>query len=508
MKKFTLLALAIMASATSFAQTTLWNGEDKDLNTTAGFWNDGTPVLVGNPEMDGINTSTKCIKFVANKKGAGATETTIKLPFKELISPDSPIDMNGRKRISFLIKKPDTENVKVELSRDTKDGVDGYWKHRAIWYAGNDTWQKLVFDFSDNNEFNYPEVLAITVSNNTDNDINVYIDNIVIEDAPMVNGKLFSKLTDEDKKGKVTLTGAWMKGSCMNVDDDWKTINYNDYEYFNSLMTDGLTSVDIREAQASDVDADMLIKVNPNALLYANEAYDHVNVVAKQNFTNANNEEVTALYAAKGLELTDANAFSCPEAFTAANVKLTRAVREGINSFVLPFYAGADELGADALATFKEADASKVSFTKADHADANVPFITVNAAENNVFTFNNNQKYVEATPASFDKAFKGVYAPQSAEGLFGITDKGELQIGGKNAHINPFHAFYQAAEGQAAPAKISFEGEATGINNVAATTVANSAVYDLSGRRVAEKLAGASLVKGIYVVNGKKVVVK
>ena len=508
MKKFTLLALAIMASATSFAQTTLWNGEDKDLTTTAGFWNDGTPVLVDNPETDGINTSTKCIKFVANKKGAGATETTIKLPFKELISPDSPIDMNGRKRISFLIKKPDTENVKVELSRDTKDGVDGYWKHRAIWYAGNDTWQKLVFDFSDNNEFNYPEVLAITVSNNTDNDINVYIDNIVIEDAPMVNGKLFSKLTDEDKKGKVTLTGAWMKGSCMNVDDDWKTFNYNDYEYFNSLMTDGLTSVDIREAQASDVDADMLIKVNPNALLYANEAYDHVNVVAKQNFTNANNEEVTALYAAKGLELTDANAFTCPEAFTAANVKLTRAVREGINSFVLPFYAGADELGADALATFKEADASKVSFTKDDHADANVPFITVNAAENNVFTFNNNQKYVEATPTEFTAPFKGVYAPQSAKGLYGINADGNLQIGSEKATINAFHAFYQAAEGQTAPAKISFEGEATGINNVAATTVANGAVYDLSGRRVAEKLAGASLVKGIYVVNGKKVVVK
>lgn len=514
MKKFTLIALAIMASATSFAQTTLWDGENTEItnkNDNAGFWGDGSPVLVDNPETDGINTSTKCIKFVATKKGAGATETTIKLPFKELISPNSSIEMNGRKRISFLIKKPDTENVKVELSRDTKDGVEGFWKHRAIWYAGNDTWQKLVFDFSDNNEFNYPEVLAITVSNNTDNDIDVYIDNIVIEDAPMVNGKLFSKLTDEDKKGKVTLTGAWMKGSCMNVDDDWKTINYNDYEYFNSLMTDGLTSVDIREAQASDVDADMLIKVNPNALLYANKAYDHVNVVAKQNFTNANNEEVTALYAAKGLKLTDANAFSCPEAFTAANVKLTRTVREGINSFVLPFYAGADELGADALATFKEVNDQSLVFTKADHAEANVPFITVglkNAADKKEFTFNNNLKYIEATPASFPDAFKGVYAPQTATGLYGINADGNLQKGGTDAKINSFHAFYQAAEGQTAPAKISFEGEATGINNVAATTVANGAVYDLSGRRVAEKLAGASLVKGIYVVNGKKVVVK
>lgn len=497
MKKFTLIALAIMASATSFAQTTLWNGEDKELNTTAGFWNDGTPKLVENPEKDGINTSSKCIKFVANKKGAGATETTIKLPFKELISPDSPIKMNGRKRISFLIKKPDTENVKAELSRDTKDGVDGFWKHRAIWYAGNNTWQKLVFDFSDNNEFDHPEVLAITVSNNTDNDIDVYIDNIVIEDAPKVNGKLFSNLTDEDKKGKVKLTGAWMKGSCMNVDDNWKTINYNDYEYFNSLMTDGLTSVDIREAQASDVDANMLIKVNPNALLYANEAYDHNNVVANGT--------------AKNVELTDANAFNCPEDFTAEKVSLTRTVREGINSFVLPFFVTAGDLDAQNLATFTSATESDVTFTKVNEVDPNVPFITVDfqgAEGNKEFTFFGNKKDFKATPASFEKAFKGVYAPQNAEGMYGINKNGELQKGSESAKIKSFHAFYQAAEGQTAPAKISFEGEATGINSVAATTVANGAVYDLSGRRVAEKLAGASLVKGIYVVNGKKVVVK
>lgn len=498
MKKFTLIALAIMASATSFAQTTLlWNGEDKDLNTTAGFWNDGTPELVNNPETDGINTSTKCIKFVATKKGAGATETTIKLPFKELISPDSPIEMNGRKRISFLIKKPDTENVKVELSRDTKGGVEGFWKHRAIWYAGNNTWQKLVFDFSDNNEFNHPEVLAITVSNNTDNDIDVYIDNIVIEAAPMVNGKLFSNLTDEDKKGKVILTGTWMKGSCKNVDDGWKDIAYDDYEYFNKQMTKDLTSVDIRGAQASDVDADMLIKINPNALLYANEAYDHNNVVANGT--------------AKNVVLTDANAFNCPEDFTAEKVTLTRTVHENINSFVLPFFVTAGDLDAQNLATFTSATESGVTFTKVKEVDPNVPFITVDfqgAEGNKEFTFFRNKKDFKATPASFDDAFKGVYALQSAKGLYGINADGKLQKGGTDAKIKSFHAFYQAAEGQTAPAKISFEGEATGINNVAATTVANGAVYDLSGRRVAEKLAGASLVKGIYVVNGKKVVVK
>lgn len=504
MKKFTLIALAIMASATSFAQTTLWNGEDKGLNTTAGFWNDGTPVLVDNPETDGINTSSKCIKFTMTNN----ENKMVKLPFGEWFKES----MNGRKRISLMIKKNVNENVMVELS-DPTDGSAGYWNKQVVYYTGAGKWQKLVFDYTANGDFDNPGLMTITAQTGDVNDNqDVYIDNIVIEDAPKINGKLFSEYNAENKlTGNVKLTGAWMKGSSMNANvSPWQANTYNDYEYFYSLA-DNITSVDLREAQASDVDVNQFFK-NPNTIVYANEAYDHVNVVAKQNFTNANNEEVTALYAAKGLELTDANAFSCPEAFTAANVKLTRAVREGINSFVLPFYAGADELGADALATFKEADASKVSFTKDDHADANVPFITVglkNAADKKEFTFNDNLKYVEATTTTeFTAPFKGVYAPQSAEGMYGINKNGELQKGAAGTTIKPFHAFYQAAEGQTAPAKISFEGEATGINNVATTTVANGAVYDLSGRRVAEKLAGASLVKGIYVVNGKKVVVK
>lgn len=434
----------------------------------------------------------------------------VKLPFGEWFKES----MNGRKRISLMIKKNVNENVMVELS-DPTDGSAGYWNKQVVYYTGEGKWQKLVFDYTANGDFDNPGLMTITAQTGDVNDNqDVYIDNIVIEDAPKINGKLFSEYNAENKlTGDVKLTGAWMKGSSMNANvSPWQANTYNDYEYFYSLA-DNITSVDLREAQASDVDVNQFFK-NPNTIVYANEAYDHANVVAKQNFTNANNEEVTGLYAAKGLVLTDANAnaFSCPYAFTAANVKLTRNVREGINSFVLPFYAGADELGADALATFKEADASKVSFTKADHADANVPFITVglkDAAENKEFTFNNNPKYVEVTPTSFEKAFKGVYAHQSANGFYGIDANGNLHKGGADAKINAFHAYYLPADGAEAPAKISFDGEAAGIDAVTTTsTSANGAVYDLSGRRVAANLAAAKLAKGIYVVNGKKVAVK
>lgn len=489
MKKFTLIALAIMASATSFAQTTLWNGENVvGTNERSGFWDDGTPELADNPKKEGINTSDKCIKFVAKNGG-----TTIKLPFGEWMQPS----MDGSTRVSFMIKKTGTENVLVELSNPT-DGSAAYWKHTAKWFEGDDNWHKLVFDFSSNGTFDNPGLMSITVNNSGDN-VDVYIDNIVIEAAPRINGKLFSEW-DGKITGNVELTGAWMKGDCKNTDDpnDWKDVLYNDYEYFYKQADDALTSVDLRKAQASDVDVNQFFQ-NPNTIVYANEAYGHNNVVVDGT--------------AQKVELTDANAFNCPEGFTAENVTLTRKLQggeKGINSFVLPFKVNKEELKSTSLAIYSSADNKEVVFTKVTEVDANTPFITVDynkgEGEENKLTW--SDKGFVATPASLGEQFKGVYTAKDAEGLYGINDKGELQKGATGTTIKPFHAFYQAAEGETPAAKISFEGEATGINNVAAATVADGAVYDLSGRRVAEKLAGASLVKGIYVVNGKKVVVK
>lgn len=219
MKKITLTALALMASAASFAQTTLWNGEDKELtpDNTAGFWNDGTPKLIENPETDGINTSSKCIMFKMSN-----SNKVVKLPFRDWIKPS----MNGSKRISLMIKKNQAENVMVELS-DPTDGSTSYWKKQAVYYTGEGKWQKLVFDYTANGDFDNPGIMTITAqTGNVDGEQDVYIDNIVIEDAPKINGNLFSYYNDENKlTGNVKLTGAWMKGSSMNADvDPWQKI--------------------------------------------------------------------------------------------------------------------------------------------------------------------------------------------------------------------------------------------------------------------------------------------
>lgn len=500
MKKITLCAIALMASATSFAQTVLWNGENRVLGTgDTGFWDRCNPEVVDNPAKNAVNGSDKCLKFTITDAG---------WEHGDVVISNGEGYQFGSKRLSLKIKKADNSNVKVELTY--KNGDSNAFKKVAAWYDGAGEWRTLYFDFSTNGEFSNPTEIAIfPTTDNFEGSKEVYIDDIRIEELPKVGDTFLKDLADGSLFGNIKLSGSWLKGECQNVDGEWQKVEYDDFKTLNSKLSAKVTSVDMRGTVTKNVDAAQFFK-NPNTIVYADEAYDHANVVATQNFTNANNEEVTALYAKNGLVLTDANDFSCPEAFTAANVKLTRTVREGINSFVLPFYAGADELGADALATFKGADVSKVSFTKADHADANNPFITVGlkgAAENKEFTFNNNLKYVEPIPEYFNKDnFKGVYAYQSAKDLYGIDENGNLHKGGESAKINAFHAYYQ---GTPASAKISFEGEATGIDAVTTTsTSANGAVYDLSGLRVAANLAAAKLAKGIYVVNGKKVAVK
>ena len=483
MKKFTLIALAIMASATSFAQTTLWDGEDKEINTDGGMWADRcSPKVVENPDKNNdVNKSEKCLQFTINGNEPDWKNRAIAWGLEE---------NNGiyqDRVLSLKIRKANTGNVKIDL-----ECSDGSHVYTAKWYDGGDKWQKLYFAFPNDKLFNNPKAITIFANNDAEGEQVVYIDDIMLEAQPMVDGKVLSEV--DNISGNVKLTGSWLNFTCKNP-VDWTDITYNNYQDFNNKSANTLTSVDITGADAHDVDIDKFFK-NPNTIVYANDTYsNHANVVKDGK--------------AASVTLSDKNAFNIPYGFDATIVTLTRKLQGGINSFVLPFWVNANDLKSKSLATYSSTDNNEVVFTKVTEVGANTPFITVgyNKGEGNTLTWE-NKGFVATTDIKFSDAFKGVYTPQSATDFYGINGNGELQKGGTNAKINAFHAFYQAAEGQTAPAKISFEGEATGINNVAATTVANGAVYDLSGRRVAEKLAGASLVKGIYVVNGKKVVVK
>ena len=245
----------------------------------------------------------------------------------------------------------------------------------------------------------------------------------------------------------------------------------------------------MRNASTIGVDINQFFK-NPNTIVYAKENYKHANVVVGDVDNGV----------ADSLVLTDANAFSAPEGFTAKTVKLTRDVQEDINSFVLPFEVKADELGAKQVAIFEGCDDKVANFKTEESVAANTPFLTKDAAKADVLNF--SEKAIAATQESLGTGFVGVYAKTSAKDMYGINSKGKLQKGGEGAYVDAFHAYLNVTG--PAPAAVAFNGSTpTAINGVAADKVANTAVYDLSGRRVYGKLQ-----KGLYIMNGKKVVVK
>lgn len=491
MKKITLCAIALMASATSFAQTVLWNGEDKELGTSnTGVWPRCTPEVVENPSKAGVNTSDKCLKITMTDSYFEHCSIAFGLPAGTSFSS---------KRLSLKMKKDDNTNVRVELTFKN-DMNNNVYKKVAAWYDGASEWRTLYFDFSTNDAPDAPTEIAIypTTEDFTGDKV-VYVDDIQIENLPKVGDTSLNDLAEGSLSDNIKLYGTWIKGECQNADGDWKKVEYNDFATLNSKLSANVTSVDMRGTVTKDVDVDQFFNnKNPNTIVYADEAYKHNNVVANGNAAN--------------VVLTDDKAFAILENFNAAEVSLTRNMREGINSFVLPFWVNPDELGATKLATYKKSDDNEVTFEVKDMTvgvNANTPFITCDVAADKAgdnVTLSFTHKGFVATPASFDGAFKGVYAPQTAKDLYGIDKNGNLHKGGDGATINAFHAYYQ---GTPASAKISFDGEAAGIDAVTTTsTSANGAVYDLSGRRVAANLAAAKLAKGIYVVNGKKVAVK
>lgn len=491
MKKIITFSFAMMASATMFAQTQLWDGENKEVGTQGGFWNDGSPIVVENPEKDGINTSDKCLKFIMSNGNK-----SIKLPFHEWITPS----MGGSKRVSLMIKKPNNENVQIELSDPTK-GTEKYWHKVATWYGGEGKWQKVVFDFSTNGDFDYPGLMTITAqTGDVEGEQEVYIDNVMIEPATKVNDQLLSGIEDHSLSGNIKLTGAWLKGECMNADGDWQKVEYNDFAKLAGKLNAGITSIDMRGTTTKDVDVNAMRGEHSNVLVFADEAYNADNIVANGNCAN--------------LVLTNAQSFATPENFDAANVSITRQVYTGTNTLCLPFYVSKEDLGAQAIATYtgtEEKDGkTNINFAKQPNVNANTPFIAQFDEAKETLTF--TDKGVVTTPAEMGKTFTGVYTPGSATGKYGLTAEGYFQKGGANAMINAFSAYLTLNESQEAkPILLAVGSEVTGIN---AATIANGnetvKVYNLQGRLVAtaKSLNDLHLASGVYIVNNKKVVVK
>ena len=196
------------------------------------------------------------------------------------------------------------------------------------------------------------------------------------------------------------------------------------------------------------------------------------------------------------------------------NATLTRTlVANKWNTFCVPFET---EIAGTALegATVKavgEVVGNVINLVDATKIEAGVPYLVMPTTGNIV---NPTFKSVTITEISAKKAgndeykFVGTYSPKTITKdefgtIWGVTDKGKLAKINANTTMKGLRAYFVFPTTTAA-AKLNFDGETTGINNIETNAAVNGKVYNLNGQYVGNSLNG--LKKGIYVVNGKKVI--
>lgn len=202
------------------------------------------------------------------------------------------------------------------------------------------------------------------------------------------------------------------------------------------------------------------------------------------------------------------------------NVTINRTlVANKWNTLCLPFDVTAEQikniLKAEGMVReYKDQTADCINFQAAETMTAGVPYLIKPTEEVKGLTFEG----VKIT--AIEGVAKGAEAGSTDEnlsicGVLGAkalsTDGSELFLNAAGKFVAPaaatntmkgFRAYFMSLLG--AGAKINIDGETTGINSIETEATVNGKVYNLNGQYVGNSLNG--LKKGIYVVNGKKVI--
>ena len=213
--------------------------------------------------------------------------------------------------------------------------------------------------------------------------------------------------------------------------------------------------------------------------------------------------------------------------FTAANITYNRTVGSvGMTTLCLPYDLPVGELKVYTLSDVQNS-VDKVYFKEVKGTlEAYKPYLIVANGQVNFGGQNIEVKTYEeetlpeisAGRYTFTSAIYDISNPIAVyHHAYILQSDGKfhkVKLDTPNALIPPFHAFISFKNAQPGKAfSIAFDGETTGINNVTneATDGKNGPVYDLQGRRVADRLDDVtrhSLPAGVYIVGGRKVIVK
>lgn len=258
-------------------------------------------------------------------------------------------------------------------------------------------------------------------------------------------------------------------------------------------------TVDLENTSLAGMKADM---TNSNLTIFLPEGTTGV---------DAKEKNVVVGTAASSLSLADGNDWGVTKDFTAAAVNYDRVFNTDANyvqSFVLPF--GFTVPAGTTVAELSSVNGDNLVFKPVTETVANKPYLVVT----NDGEFINNLKNVQVkatTGANLTTTVDGVshigsYTAQNVADVYGYAN-GKF-VKANTGSVKPFRTYIKVAGQQAAPMAfgVNIEGTVTGINNATTAATAKEAIYNLQGVRVSGDLK--HLTKGVYIVNGQKVVVK
>lgn len=198
------------------------------------------------------------------------------------------------------------------------------------------------------------------------------------------------------------------------------------------------------------------------------------------------------------------------------NVTLSRTFPAGWSTICLPFATSTAMFGTDVKAqAFASADDNGLNFEEVTKLDANKPYLIYFPSETTTPVYL-SADVKTTTPVSVtfgDFTFCGSYkASISMAGKYGVADQGNVQklmLGGEGSTLKATRAYFTKSGDQPAMININLDGNATGIENIEQNQADIYDVYNLQGQLIRKNATSLNgLAKGIYIVNGKKVMVK
>lgn len=296
-----------------------------------------------------------------------------------------------------------------------------------------------------------------------------------------------------DKKLNATITITWMEQPIVV-----------------KVTPSNAASIDATGISGVDLDAVSDGLTNPNALIYADA-----------DATGAKDNDIVGGTCAN-LTITEGNAFHAPKAFTATQVSYDRAFKFGnnyVSSFVLPFAMNTADVDGKVY-KFNAVNGDNVNFTEVTgQLEANVPYLIVANSANPFSTALAKEVEIAATPETMEVKASNAqgFAHIGSYNTTKVTSNAEATYygytGGKfvkanNGTLNPFRTLIKATGTTATQFSLKLDGEVTGIIGVN-TELGKVDVYNLEGKLVRSQVEAATalqgLEKGVYVINGKKV---